>query len=78
MKTAVSIPDDLFEDADKLASRLKTSRSQLYARALNDFVSQHQEDKMTEAMNAVMEGMKDEEDSFSKKAASQILRNVEW
>jgi predicted transcriptional regulator len=39
MKTAVSIPDDVFEDAERLASRLHTSRSQFSARALADFVA---------------------------------------
>ncbi len=34
MKTAVSIPDDVFEAAEDLARRMNTSRSQLYATAL--------------------------------------------
>jgi hypothetical protein len=34
MKTAVSIPDDVFEAAEDLARRMNTSRSQLYASAL--------------------------------------------
>ena len=45
MKTAVSIPDDVFEDAERLASRLRTSRSQLYARALAEFVARHDDDR---------------------------------
>jgi len=38
MKTAISLPDDVFEEAERLASRLKVSRSELYAQALQDFV----------------------------------------
>ena len=51
MKTAVSIPDDVFEDAERLASRLRTSRSQLYARALAEFVARHDDDRVTSLMD---------------------------
>lgn len=43
MKTAVSIPDPLFEKADELAHRLRISRSELYANALRAFVEEHDE-----------------------------------
>ena len=78
MKTAISIPDDVFEDAEKLAEKLNTSRSGLYTRALTDFVSRHQDDRMTEAMNGVMEQVKDEEYRFTRKTSAQNLKNVEW
>ena len=38
MKTAISLPDELFEEAESLASRLGMSRSGLYAAALEDFM----------------------------------------
>lgn len=41
MKTAVSIPDDVFEEAERLAMDLQTSRSQLYSRALRELVASH-------------------------------------
>src|SRR6266511_1777128 len=41
MKTAISIPDDVFEEAERLATELQTSRSQLYSRALQEFVARH-------------------------------------
>lgn len=43
MKTAISIPDPLFDDAEALARRLHVSRSELYANALRAFVAQHDE-----------------------------------
>jgi metal-responsive CopG/Arc/MetJ family transcriptional regulator len=43
MKTAISIPDPLFEEAEALAHRLQVSRSELYANALRVFVRQHDE-----------------------------------
>lgn len=53
MKTAVSLPDDLFEAADQLATRLGTTRSGLYALALSEFVAKHLSDSITAQLNAV-------------------------
>lgn len=78
MKTAVSIPDDVFEEAERLASRLQTSRSQLYARALSEFVARHDEDRVTAAMDSVVDEVRTEIDDFTRKAADQSLRRVEW
>jgi predicted transcriptional regulator len=78
MKVAVSIPDDTFKSGERLARRLRTSRSQLYARALADFVVQHDEDEITATMNRVLEEVGSESDDFNRKASRRILRNVEW
>lgn len=51
MKTAVSIPDELFAEADSVARRLGVSRSQLYARALEMFLAAQQSDPVTEKLN---------------------------
>lgn len=53
MKTAVSIPDRVFESAEKLAARLGVSRSQLYARALASLVEKHREDLITSRLNEI-------------------------
>jgi len=78
MKTALSIPDDVFKQGERLARRLHTSRSQLYARALADFVVQHEDDTITSAMNEVIGEVGTEADQFTRRAASQTLRRVEW
>ncbi len=78
MKTAISIPNDLFLEAEQLARRLNTSRSQLYARALAEFVARHDDDPVTAAMNAVIDAMDTEPDAFTHEAAVQGLRRVEW
>ena len=78
MKAAVSIPDDVFEDGERLARRLHTSRSGLYARALADFVAQHEEDKMTAAMNSVIQDVGEEAEEFTRSAARRTMRHVEW
>ena len=78
MKAAVSIPDDVFEQGERLARRLHTSRSQLYARALADFVVLHEDDKITASMNKALEEVGLEADEFTRRAARQTLRRVEW
>ncbi len=78
MKTAISIPDEIFEEAERLASELKTSRSQLYSRALQEFVARHAPDRLTEAMNRVLDEVGTEVDEFTKDASRQVLERVEW
>ena len=53
MKTAVSIPDRVFQSAEKLAARMGVSRSELYARAIASLVEKHREDLITEQLNRV-------------------------
>ena len=53
MKTAVSLPDDLFQMAEDLARRLRVSRSALYATALSDLIERQRADGVTERLNAV-------------------------
>lgn len=78
MKTAVSIPDDVFEDAERLATRLGTSRSQLYARALAEFVARHDDDRVTALMDQAVREAGVEADTFLQAAARQSFRRVEW
>jgi len=53
MKTAVSIPDSLFDAAEDLAKRLGISRSELFQRAMRSFLREHRNDGITEALNSV-------------------------
>ena len=52
MKTAVSVPDDLFDEADELAARLHTSRSRVFSDALREYLDRHSPERATEVMNA--------------------------
>ena len=53
MKTAISIPDDVFAAAEEAADRLGLSRSGLYARALAEFVARHRGLGVSEALDSV-------------------------
>ncbi len=78
MKTAVSIPDDVFEKAERLARRMKKSRSELFSRALAEYVARHAPDHVTEAMNQVCVEIGAEPDPFHSAAARRTLERVEW
>ena len=53
MKTAISIPDNLFKAADQYAKSHGFSRSQLFAKAVAQFLEQHPSDHITKQLNAV-------------------------
>ena len=53
MKTAISVPDVVFREADKLAKMLKISRSELYARAMAEFLTKRRSKAITDALNRV-------------------------
>ena len=77
MKTAVSIPDPIFERGEKLARRLSKSRSQLYAEALAEYVTRHDPETVVERLNAVVDSF-EEDDPFVTETGNSVLRQVEW
>ena len=53
MKTVISVPDSIFRAAERLAKRLGVSRSELYATAVAEFMSEHKNERVTERLNEV-------------------------
>jgi hypothetical protein len=53
MKTAISIPDSIFEQAELVANELSLSRSELYAKAVEAYINHHQSADVTEKLNQV-------------------------
>lgn len=78
MKTAVSIPDEIFARADRLADARGVSRSRLYAEALREYVARHDADSLTAAVNRVVDALGDGRDDFVRTAAQRSLRRTEW
>jgi metal-responsive CopG/Arc/MetJ family transcriptional regulator len=78
MKTAVSIPDEVFEKVERLARRAGRSRSEVFSAALSEYVARHAPDEVTEAMNRVCADLGDHGDAFVTAAGRQRLENVEW
>jgi metal-responsive CopG/Arc/MetJ family transcriptional regulator len=78
MKTTVSIPDEVFAGAERLARRTRKSRSLLFSDALREYVARHAADEITEAMNKVCKDVGSSKDSFVTAAARRTLERVEW
>jgi metal-responsive CopG/Arc/MetJ family transcriptional regulator len=78
MKTAISIPDEVFQGAERLARRTKKSRSQLFSDALREYVARHAPDEVTEAMDRVCAELGRPIDKFVSSAARRILERTEW
>jgi len=78
MKTAISIPDDLFRRADELAGRLGKSRSELYREALADYVARRDTGAVTAALNEIADEVAADRAGFGDRAARRVLERDEW
>ena len=79
MKTAVSVPDDLFAQVDRLARRSHRSRSEVYSAALREYVARHAPDEVTARLDAVMVETGDAESGdISGRAARRTFESGEW
>ena len=78
MKTAISVPDDLFQKAERLAKRTKKSRSQLFSDALREYLARHVPDEVTDAMNRTMDQVGEEANGFTAEAARRVLKGSDW
>ncbi len=80
MKTAISIPDTIFESAEKLAKRLGVSRSQLYADAVDALVEKYRYSGVTEQLDAVYKTNPEFSrlDQDIEELQSQSLVEEEW
>ncbi len=78
MKTAISIPDKVFRQAERLARRLSKSRSELYGEAVAEYVIRHDPDAVTQAMDRVAAQVDTRPDDLVSEAAQRVLRRNEW
>ena len=78
MKTAISIPDEVFDVAEKLARRQGVSRSRLFSDALREYVARHAPDEITDAMNRVIADIGESGADFAVAAARRVLTDERW
>jgi predicted transcriptional regulator len=80
MKTAVSVPDDVFRRADSLARRTGRSRSEIYSAALNEYLARHVPEEVTASLDRVVAGLGEAAapDEFVRASASETLKKAEW
>lgn len=77
MKTAISLPDELGHAADLFASQMDMSRSELYAKALAEYLIKHRGDDLTEKINAAMVHIHASEERLGEFGLGAIKR-LEW
>jgi metal-responsive CopG/Arc/MetJ family transcriptional regulator len=78
MKTAISVPDEVFDRAEVAAKRLKVSRSELYSRALAEYLARHTPEEVTAALDSAIAEHGQPSDEFSARAARRTLESTEW
>jgi predicted transcriptional regulator len=78
MKTAVSLPDDLFRVAEVTARRLRVSRSQLYATAISEFLERQRTDAVTERLDEIYARRPAKVDPALHRAQIRSLEKDSW
>ncbi len=78
MKIAVSVPQDVFEGAERLARREGRSRSEVYSAAVREYVARHAPDEVVEAIDGVVAEIGPGPDSFVAAASRRTLASSEW
>lgn len=79
MKTAISLPDDLFEPVERLVQCSNRHRSEVYADALREHVARHAPDEITQALDELVAAVDEADtDGFPARAAQRTLSATEW
>ena len=78
MKTAISIPDDVFDAAEKMALRLGMSRSQLYVTAIREYLEEHRSRGVTARLNQVYESVDSSLELRVAEAQTLSLDEEDW
>lgn len=77
MKTAISIPDEVFASAEQFAKRQHLSRSELYSRAVSEYVEEHKTMQVREKLDEVYSAEPSSPDSVLTKLQNKAVRE-EW
>ena len=78
MKTAISIPDQVFSRADRFARHRNMTRSALFTIAVEEFIQHHQHEDITEKLNKVYSKNKSSLDPILNKLQSLSLPEEDW
>jgi hypothetical protein len=78
MKTAISIDNQLYEEAEKFSKNAGLSRSKLYSTAINEYIQNHSSDLITEKLNSYYKDHESKLDEDLKYAAYRLLNREDW
>lgn len=78
MKTAISIPDDVFESADSLAKEIGVSRSELYATAVAEYLAKFRDQDITQRLDEVYADQPSGLPAALRSAQAKSVAGDEW
>ena len=78
MKTAISIPDPIFQEAEQLAQKLGMSRSELFTRAVTAFLKEKRQENITARLNELYEKEPSQLDPVIAQIQFASLPEDEW
>jgi len=78
MKTAISINEELFEEAERFSRITGFSRSGLYCTALNEYIQNHTPDIVTEKLNSYYKNHESKIDDDLKETAYHLFAGEDW
>jgi metal-responsive CopG/Arc/MetJ family transcriptional regulator len=78
MKTAISIPDALFERAEQLARRSGKSRSEIYRDALAEYLARREPNAITASLDEIVAELGNPVDEWVAETGRRALERSEW
>jgi metal-responsive CopG/Arc/MetJ family transcriptional regulator len=78
MKTAVSLPDEVFRLAEAMAKKQRISRSKLYAAAIVEYLNRHRDQSITARLNEVYSKQDSKLDPAWERAMLKTLSKERW
>ena len=78
MKTAISVPSDVFQLSEKLAKKLKVSRSAIFAMGVKKLAEEYDEDEIIAQINRVCEKVDTSLDPTVRQYQNRILQREKW
>ncbi|NEQ67305.1 MAG: ribbon-helix-helix domain-containing protein [Symploca sp. SIO2D2] len=78
MKTAISLPDSVFEEAEALAQQLGLSRSELYTKALETYLKKYNRNQILHQLNQVYSNESSELDPVVARMQFMSLDREDW
>jgi metal-responsive CopG/Arc/MetJ family transcriptional regulator len=78
VKTAISLPDPIFQEAEALAQKLGMSRSELYTQALKAYLRRYNQERILSKLNEVYSEDSSELDPVLAKMQSMSLPHEDW
>jgi metal-responsive CopG/Arc/MetJ family transcriptional regulator len=78
MKTAISLPDKLYNEAEKTAKTMGIPRSQLFAIALEEYLNKVSKNGITSKLNEIYKNINVKQDNTSIEAMRRLTQNDAW